>query len=138
LQAHGGGQDRNERELDGAMRGRSGQLPGNAERGQHAKLNHQRHGDAGRPGPAVVIGVHRDRRADGHPGHVTGQRHTAVRRERWLRRIGRHAEQHQVAGDHAAEHVAEGQEGSRIHRARGDGQQHHQRVAHGHVKAAHG
>jgi hypothetical protein len=138
LQAHGRGEDGHERELGATPGSRAGQFPGDAERAQDAQFDHERDGHAGRPGPAVVIGVHRDRGADGHPGHVAGQRHAAVHRQLGPRRTGRHAKQHQVARDHAGEHAAKGEEGSRVHRARGDGEQHHQQVAYGHVKAAHG
>ncbi len=59
----------------------------------------------------MVIGVHHDRGADGHPGHIADQRHAAVHAKPGLSAAGRHAEEHQVAGDHAAEYVAEGEEG---------------------------
>jgi len=138
LQAHGRGEDGHERELNAAAGSRAGQFPGDAERAQDAQFGHERDGHAGRPYPAVAVGVHRDRGADGHPGHVAGQRHAAVHRQVGPRGTGRHAEQHHVARDHAAEHVAEGEKGSRVHRARGDGEQHHEQVAYGQVKAAHG
>jgi len=138
LQAHRRGEDGHERELNAAPGSRASQLPGDAERGQDAQLDHERDGHAGRPDPAVAAGVHRDRGGDGHAGHVAGQRHAAVHREVGPRGTGRHAKQHHVARDHAAEHVAKGEERGRVHRARGDGEQHHQQVAYRHVKAVHG
>jgi hypothetical protein len=44
-------------------------------------------------------------------------------------RAGRDAEQHQGAGDHAAEDVAEVHETGRVHRPGGHGEQYHQAIA---------
>jgi len=60
-----------------------------------------------------------------HTGHVAGQRHAAAHGKLRLAGASRHAQQHQVAGDHAAENVAEREERGGVHRARGEREQHH-------------